>query len=79
MGAAPLAIILYQQADGDRYTIYLTETDACLKCTGAGETFSYITDTYTTGTITSVDGDGGSRERHGVLYGGRGGWRPVHP
>lgn len=58
LGAAPLNIVLYQQADGDRYTIYLTATDACLKKTGAGETFSYITDTYTTGTITSVAGTG---------------------
>lgn len=49
-------IILYQQADGDRYSIYLTGTDACLKKTGAGETFAYITDTYTTGTVTGITG-----------------------
>jgi len=55
LGAEPGAIILYQLANGDRHTVYLTATDACLKKTGAGETFQYITETYTTGTA-SVSG-----------------------
>lgn len=49
-------IILYQQADGDRYTVYLTGADACEKKTGTSETFSYITETYTTGSVTGVSG-----------------------
>ena len=40
-GVVVLAITIYQKADGTRYTIFLTDTDACLK--QAGATFSYIT------------------------------------
>jgi len=46
-GVPVLAITIYQKADGTRYTIFLTDEDACLKQDGA--TFSYITpmDTHT--------------------------------
>jgi len=53
----PLGIILFQTTAGDRYTVYLTETDACKKETGVGETFSYITETHTTGTIAGITAD----------------------
>ena len=35
-------------------SLVLTDQDLLLIKTGAGETFSYVTDTYTTGTVTSV-------------------------
>jgi hypothetical protein len=56
LGSKVYNVILYQLKDGSRYTVYLTATDACAKKTGTSETFSYITDTYTTGTITGVSG-----------------------
>lgn len=48
-------ISLYQLADGSRYSIYLGATDAMKKETAGSNTFSFITDTYATGTIASMD------------------------
>jgi hypothetical protein len=45
---------LYQRKDGTRNVMYLTETDLCLRETASGKTFSYKTETYTTGTISSI-------------------------
>jgi hypothetical protein len=49
-----LNIIYFKQKDGTEHTVYLTGEDACLKKTGGSNTFSYITETYTTGTISSI-------------------------
>jgi len=53
---AVYAIVLYQKSDGNRYTLYLTDTDLCFKEVAAGKTWSYKTDTYTTGTISGITG-----------------------
>lgn len=54
LNAAILGIVLYQQSDGDRYTLYLTETDlARRESTG---TYSFKTETYTTGSVTNITG-----------------------
>lgn len=45
-------ICIYQEKDTTQNTIFLTGTDACLK--QAAGTFSYITETYTTGTVTDI-------------------------
>jgi hypothetical protein len=45
-------ICIYQEKDTTQNTIYLTDTNACLK--QAAGTFSYITETYTTGTVTGI-------------------------
>jgi len=47
---------LFQTLVGSRYTLYLTDTDLAKKETGTGETFSYVTKTYTTGTVSGVSG-----------------------
>jgi len=47
-------IYLYQTLAGSRYTLYLTDTDLIKKETGTSETFSYITRTYTTGSVSSI-------------------------
>ena len=49
-------IAVYQQSDGDRFTLYLTDTDLIQKETGASDTWSYKTRTYTTGLITNITG-----------------------
>ena len=49
-------VLIYQQKDGTRYTLYLTDTDLITKKTGAGETWQYLTSTYTTGLISGVSG-----------------------
>lgn len=49
-------IIIFQKYDRTRYTVYLTATNAAVRETGAGKTFSYITPTYTTGTISGIAG-----------------------
>jgi len=47
-------ITMFQESDGTRHTIYLTDKNACRReSTG---TWSYITEEYTTGTITSISG-----------------------
>lgn len=45
-------IYLFQKSDGSRYTLYLTAADLC-SLESAG-TYSYKTDTYTTGTVTNI-------------------------
>lgn len=65
-------IVLYSKIDGTRYTLYLTDTDLIAK--ESGGTFSYKTDTYTTGTIsgittTSVSGNATGWNSSGVAAG----------
>jgi len=50
----PHAVILYQLKGGTRNTMYLTATDLIKRETGAGGTWSFKTETYTTGTIASI-------------------------
>lgn len=78
IGSKVYGIILYQKVNATRFTIYLTENDVCCKKTAAGETWSYITDTYTVGsvgslttgnTIVEFDGAGGVGETHLVNAG----------
>lgn len=52
-GRPILGAYAYKFASSD-VSLFLTDLDLCLIKTGASETFSYVTDTYTTGTITSV-------------------------
>uniref|UniRef100_A0A6M3KZ03 Uncharacterized protein n=1 Tax=viral metagenome TaxID=1070528 RepID=A0A6M3KZ03_9ZZZZ len=47
-------IAIYQKSDGTRYTLYFTNKDAVRKEIAGGKTFSYITNTYTTGSITDI-------------------------
>ncbi len=54
LGRAVYDIILFQMNDGTRFTLYLTDTDLCKR--EAAGTFSYITETYTTGTVTGFSG-----------------------
>jgi hypothetical protein len=56
LGVKVYAVILFQTTGGQRYTVYLTAADAAVKKEGAGETFAYITKTYTTGTISGIAG-----------------------
>lgn len=50
------AIVLFTLTTGTRYTLYLTETDLCKKETATGKTYSYLTPTYTGGSIASMSG-----------------------
>ncbi len=56
IGRPVYAVVLYQLLSGTRYTLYLTDTDICKKETATGKTFSYLTETYTTGTSVALDG-----------------------
>jgi hypothetical protein len=49
-------IALFQLTDGTRHTLYLTATDLCHREAGGSNTWSYLTDTYVTGTISNVTG-----------------------
>ena len=49
-------IPVYSQYDGTQIIFALTDTDLCRIRTGSSETYSYVTDTYTTGLISSVSG-----------------------
>ncbi len=51
-----LNIATFQKSTGERYCVYLTDTDAMIRKAGSGETWQYITDTYTTGTVASMNG-----------------------
>lgn len=53
-GVSIQAIAVFQLSTGGRSTIYLTNTNAC-KRQGSG-TWSYITETYTTGSVSSIIG-----------------------
>lgn len=53
-GANVQAIALFQLSTGTRYTIYLTDTNACKR--ESSGTWSYLTETYTTGSVSSVRG-----------------------
>lgn len=73
-GAAVLGIKIYQLKDGTRNTMYLTDTNLCQKETGGSNTWSYKTDTYTTGTVTDitaavVTGSGTSWDTSGLAAG----------
>ena len=43
-------IVLFQQTNGSRYTLYLTDTDLIRKREYGNRTWTYLTETYTTGT-----------------------------
>jgi len=48
------AIVVYQEKDGTRNTLYLTDQDLCKRESAAGKTFSYLTPQYTTGTVSGI-------------------------
>lgn len=48
---------LFKKTDGTYTLLTLTGTDLCNIRLGSGETYSYLTDTYKTGTISSISGD----------------------
>ena len=48
------AIAVYQKSDGDRWTLYLTDTDLIAKETGTDDTWSYKTKTYIGGNIVDI-------------------------
>ena len=56
VGSKVYGVYLYQTLSGTRFTLYLTGTDLCCRQTGAGQTFSYITENYTTGTVDTYGG-----------------------
>ena len=47
---------IYRKSDGTNILLALTGTDLCRIRGGTGETYSYLTDTYTTGTISGITG-----------------------
>jgi len=49
-------IAIFQKSNGDRWTVYLTDTDLIAKETATDKTWSYKTRTYTTGLITDITG-----------------------
>jgi len=55
-GVEVLGIKIYQLKDGTRNTMYVTDGDLCQKETGGSNTFSYKTESYTTGTVTNITG-----------------------
>ncbi len=57
LGGPVYDVVLYGLYDGTRYTLYLTDTDLCAKETGAGGTYSFKTQTYTTGTVSGISGE----------------------
>lgn len=50
------AIPPYRTNTGTQYTLVLTETDLVKLMGGSGETYQYLTDTYTTGAVTGITG-----------------------
>lgn len=48
------AITVFRTNTGTQYLLALTETDLCKIETGSGETYSYLTQSYTTGHISNV-------------------------
>lgn len=55
-GVEVQAIVLYQLKSGTRNTLYLTPANLIKKETASGKTWSYKTETYTTGDIESITG-----------------------
>jgi len=55
-GVPVYVIAIYQEKDGTRNTMYITDEDLCLKETSSGKTFSYKTETYATGNVTDIVG-----------------------
>jgi hypothetical protein len=53
-GGVIQSIPIFRTAAGTQYTLVLTETDLAKIMGGSGETYQYLTDTYTTGTITGI-------------------------
>lgn len=49
-------IVIFQLKNGTRNTMYLTPTNLAQRETSGSNTWSYKTDTYTTGTITGISG-----------------------
>ena len=67
-------IAIYEMKDGTRNTMYLSAGNLHLKETGGSNTWSYKTDTYTTGTVTNitaavVTGSGTSWDTSGLAAG----------
>ncbi len=54
LGAPIYSTACLQAANGQRYTLYLTDADLAVRKTGASETFAYATEQYTTGHITNI-------------------------
>lgn len=48
---------LMRKDDGNHAMLALTDTDLCYIRTGSGETYSYLTDTYTTGAVSDITND----------------------
>ncbi len=48
------AVPIYTKYDTTQYGLILTGTDLCLIKTGTGETYQYLTPTYTTGEVSGV-------------------------
>jgi hypothetical protein len=51
------AIPIFRTAAGTQYTLVLTDTDLVKIMGGSGETYQYLTDTYTTGAVSGVASD----------------------
>jgi len=56
VGAVGQHVVIFDKSASTTYTLFLTETDLCKREGGSGKTFSYQTETYTTGTITDITG-----------------------
>ncbi len=56
IGAPVYSVLIFQQTDGTRFTIYATGNDIIKKETGTNKTWSYITDTLTTPVVTGMEG-----------------------
>lgn len=56
LGEKVQAIAIFPLAAGDRYTMYLTDTNVAKRESGTGKTFSYLTEAYTTSGIDSISG-----------------------
>lgn len=61
---------LFQLQDGTRYTVIFTDTDICKREENSGKTFSYLTPTHTTGTISGITG-GTAVEGSGTDWAGK--------
>jgi hypothetical protein len=46
----------FQVANGQRYTLYLTDADLALRKDGTSETFQYLTQAWTTSAVTGITG-----------------------
>jgi hypothetical protein len=56
LGSTLYSTACLQAANGQRYTMYLTDADLAVRKTGTSETFAYATEAYTTGAVTGITG-----------------------